>query len=236
MSKCFLVAPQINIGVVYVHVPNCPQHAAWGYHFVQTNLAHHPGIEHELIVACNGGEPTGPMKEIFKQLGPVTYFYHDDSGWDIGAFQAFAKQSKHDMLVFLGGSAYSRRAGWLLRMAESWLGAGGEALFGACGNLGDKRSNVFPHIRTTGFWCAPMILNEYPVIVRDPSMRYPFEHGQQSLTQWARMNSIPVLVSDFSGVYEYPYWNDGANGYHRGDQRDLVIGDRLTAPPYYHAP
>jgi hypothetical protein len=43
-------------------------------------------------------------------------------------------------------------------------------------------------------------------------------------------------VADFSGIYHHPTWNDGPNGYHRGDQRDLIIGDRLTGIPYYPHP
>lgn len=235
-DRCFFIQTNLKIGVVYVHVPNCPQHASWGHHFCQTNLAHHPGLKHEMIIVCNGGEPTAPMKEIFKQLGPVTYFHHDDSGWDIGAYQAFAKQSDHDLLVFLGGSSYARRAGWLARIVDCWAKTNGLALMGACGNLGDKRANVFPHLRTTGFWCSPEVLNAYPIRVKDPSQRYPFEHGQQCLTQWARENGVPALVADFISTYEFPHWNDGPNGYHRGDQRDLIIGDRLCAPPYYRCP
>jgi hypothetical protein len=235
-DKCFLVEQQLKVAVVYVHVPNCPQHASWGHYFCQTYNMHPPGMHHEMVVAVNGGEPTGPMKEIFKQLGPVTYFHHDDSGWDIGAYQAFSRQSPHDMVVFCGGSTYIRRAEWLARMVECFTAMGGKAVLGSCGNLGDKRSNVSPHIRTTGFWTSPELFNLYPIKITSPAQRYPFEHGQNSFTQWFMGSGVPVVVADFDGIYHHPAWNDGPNGYHRGDQRALLIGDRLTAPPYYTHP
>lgn len=234
-DNCFLTKPQIKIAVVYVHVPNDPQYAAWGFHFCQTYNMYPPGTAHEMVVISNGGEPTGPMMEIFKQLGQVTYYLHDNSGWDIGGYQSFSAQSQHDMLVFLGGSAYCRRADWLKRMADCFIQTGSAALLGSCGNLGDMRLNVWPHIRTTGFWCSPSLLNAYPMRVTTPAQRYPFEHGKQSLTQWAMGNGVDVLVADFDGIYRHPGWHDGPNGYMRGDQSALIVGDRLTAPPYFHS-
>lgn len=72
--------------------------------------------------------------------------------------------------------------------------------------------------------------------VTRPEQRYPFEHGSNNLTQWVRNQNLRAYVVDADNSWEYPHWNDGPQGYHRGSQQALLIGDRLTQPPYYHVP
>lgn len=236
MKRCFLFTKTPDIGVVYIHVPGDENHHYYAHRFVHSVLAGPPGMEADWIIVRNGHTAMDPKLEpLFNCLGAHQFFDHDDTGWDIGAYQAVCAQSKHEMLVFLGGSAYCKRAGWLARMYEVFSANGGRGLFGACGNLGDSRSNVYPHIRTTGFWCSPQHMHYYPHKVTTPGGRYPFEHGPENITRWTMNSGLPALIVDWDGVYEYPKWNDGPNGFHRGDQSALIMGDRLTAPPYYHA-
>lgn len=235
-DRCFLFQQPINVAVIYVHVPDEPNHAAWAYNLVTSWQKHCPQYPFKFVVASAHKPPSDQMMGMLRLIDQPNIFLHDDAGWDIGAYQAYCRESQDDMLVFLGGSSYIRRAGWLARMVESFAENKGIGLFGACGNTGDTRFNVYPHIRTTGFWCSPQLMNSYPMRVVDPSQRYPFEHGSMGLTSWARSNGFPVKVVDFSSQYDFPHWNDGPNGYHKGDQRDLIVGDRLTAPPYYEHP
>jgi hypothetical protein len=99
--------------------------------------------------------------------------------------------------------------------------------------MGDQRVNVSPHVRTTGFWLSPKVLNRYPITVKTPDMRYPFEHGPNGLTMWAWSQGMQVLVVDGDGIWQFPTWDDSTEGFHRGTQRALLFGDRLSMPPYY---
>ena len=98
------------------------------------------------------------------------------------------------MVLYLGSSAYCRRAGWLDRMAEAFILNDGNGLFGSCGNMGVPVMGVYPHIRTTGFWCDPQLMNAYPYLVNNPSQRYPFEHGASCFTEWVRSGNKVIQL------------------------------------------
>jgi hypothetical protein len=232
-DSCFLIKPDLNVTVIYVHVPDEPQHAAYAYNLIMSWGKHPPEYYHKFVVACAHKPPSTDMMGMFRLMSDPEIFIHDDSAWDISAYQAYASTATEDMLVFLGGSSYIRRAGWLARMVEVFVKHQGNGIFGACGNTGDSRFNVFPHVRTTGFWCSPKTMNDYPVRITSVAQRYEFEHGPTGICSWARRTGIPLKVADFLGDYELPNFHDGPNGFHKGDQRDLIVGDRLTKPPYY---
>jgi GT2 family glycosyltransferase len=225
-----------GVEICYVHVVDDAQHETYARQFVDSVIANPPGEMVRWVIILNSQfrSPLKPeMSALFSRLGNVGYFEHDDSGWDIGAYQAYCKVSQADMCVFLGGSTYCRRKNWVSPMISAFNRYGKQAIYGACGNTGDVNVNVSPHLRTTGFWCAPSILNAYPAIVRTPQERYPFEHGPSCFTKWCWSQGIQAIVVDADGCYGFPDWNAGPNGYHRGNQSSLLCGDRLTAPPYY---
>lgn len=226
----------LKIDVVYVHLVGHPGYEGAAKRFVESALKFPPGQEVNWIIACNsdsGNQLSPEMTSVFQRLGNITFFKHDNSGWDIGAFQAYTKTSTADFCLYLGGTAYCRRPNWIFHMVNAFRTCGDGAIYGVCGNLGDQRVNVSPHIRTTGFWCAPSVMNRYPTIVRVGEQRYPFEHGPSGLTMWAWSQGLQVLVVDADGIWQFPNWNDGPNGFHRGNQSSLLLGDRLTEPPYY---
>jgi hypothetical protein len=232
-DRCFLLQPQFRVSVVYVHVPGCATHMVHANRFVDTWQLNPPGYDCNLVVACNGSEPTEEVKAKFAPFS-TEWFHHDDSGWDIGAYQAYSKDCADDMTVYLGGSTYLRRPGWLKAMVDAFIHFQGMGLFGSCGHMGI--GDISPHIRTTGFWCSPKLMNSYPMRITHHSQRYSFEHGKLGLTSWAMANRIPARVVDFTGCREYPDWHGGPNGYHRGTQADLLVGDRMTCPPFYPHP
>lgn len=224
----------LDVIVCYV----CPvvpgDHFEYAARFVTSCLMHPAGVEHRLVVVSNGGPPTVEMKGLFSILpGPVEFFQHDDSGYDIGAYQAVARAKPCQMMVFLGGSTYVRGPGWLARMAEAYRLRGNLALFGATANCGDIPRQVWPHIRSTGFWMDPAVLNRYPIKIVTPQQRYPFEHGPQCLTQWMKNQGMRAWMVTWQGEFEWPIWDKVHNGFHRGDQSGLLVGDRLTEPPFY---
>lgn len=227
------VSQTLSIDAVYVHlVGNGLQDAV---KFVQSVLKHPPGHPINWIIACNSPSremPSDSVKEVFSQLGNVKYFSHDNSGWDIGAFQAYAKVCKSDLCLFLGSSAYCRQNNWAQRMIMAYRLHGPNAIYGVTGNLGNQSCNVSPHLRTTGFWCKPEIFRQYPHTVTRPEERYPFEHGPQCLTMWAWSQGYQVYVVETENIFAFPDWDNGPQGFHRGTQAHVLFGDRVTMPPY----
>lgn len=219
----------LRIEIVYIF-PAGPHYLQLAWRFLNSYHQHPPQLAHDTVLVCNGWSPDESL-ELFKTLPNMRTLQHDNSGYDIGGYQAAAQSSNADMQVFLAASAYCRKTGWLVRMASAFEQLGSANLYGSCGNLGDGA--VQPHLRTTGFWCSPVLMNRYPHRVTRPDQRYPFEHGLNCFTGWVRNQGLRVFVVDWEGTWEYPQWNDSPNGFHRGSQSALLVGDRLTEPPYY---
>lgn len=235
-DPCYLlnIPPSRSVVLVYVHVA-LPSHVANSARFVGTYVKHPPGYEHRTVVVCNGGPRTAETDALFAPIPGCEFLQHDNSGQDIGAYQKAAREVPCDLMVFFGSSTYFRKPGWLVRMVDSFEKYG-PTLYGATGNRGDMNSNVYPHIRTTAFWMPPALLNNYPNRITRNDQRYPFEHGTICLTSWiCRHGMIPLVVS-WDGEYSWENWDLIPNGYHQGNQDNLLVGDRLTEPPYYHTP
>ena len=159
--SCFFINPP-KITVVYCYPLNGHQgFSSKALEFSVSYTKNPPGLDHDTIVVCNGNPATQPSKDLFNALPRVTFLDHDNSGWDIGAFQAAARQSNADLMVFFGAHTYFRRPGWLARMNEVYEQFG-NTLYGATGNQGEVRFNVWPHVRTTAFWCSPALFAKYP--------------------------------------------------------------------------
>ena len=222
----------MKVEVVYVY----PTVAGNGYdhyaeRFVESYLKNPPSVEHTTTVVCNGNPASLEMKGLFSLMQSTKFLVHDNSGYDIGAYQAASRESAADMIVFFGASAYIRKPGWLLRMVRAF-DTHGEAQYGCMGNRGD--AGVRPHLRTTGIWCSPKLFNSYPHQITKPEQRHPFEHGPQCFTTFVTNRGLKNWVVTASGDWLWASWDDIPNGFHRGDQSDLLTGDHLSEPPYYH--
>jgi hypothetical protein len=227
----------MNIVVVYVFPVFGGTYEENACRFIATYNQNPAGMDHRLIVVSNGGPPTIEMRSLFEACNhPVEWLEHDNRGWDMSAFQEAARVFPCEMMLFLGNSAYLRRPQWLSRMAEAFVKHGNGAIYGSTANCGDPRVNVFPHIRTTGFWMAPMIMNMYPLKVTRPEQRYPAEHGPNCLTEWAKSQGYPAFMVTWDAEAEWPHWDGMPGGFHRDQQQGILVGDRLTAPPYYPHP
>lgn len=193
---------------------------------------HHPaGVDHLLLVICNDGVVTLEKRQVFIGI-PALFLAGDNVGLDIGAFQQAAAEVACDLMVFFGSTAYLRGPGWMIRMLESFVRLGNN-LYGSMSNRGDVNCNVSPHIRTTGFWMDPKLLAAYPMAVTSPEQRYPFEHGPDCLTSWVIRVRRKAIVVGWNHENAWPNWNI-KNGFHDGDQSQVIVGDRLSKPPYYH--
>lgn len=232
MKNCFLLKRDIII--VYIFPVFGGKWENYGKRFAKCYKTFKPVTDHRLIVVSNGGKPTKRMLETFGEID-CQWFVHDNSGYDIGAYQNVCSKNPCELMIFFGSSSYFRRSGWLERMVEA-SDKHGVALYGAMGHRGDLKNRIWPHLRTTGFWCAPELLNAYPHRIVAVSRRYEFEHGITSFAEWVKSMNYARWMVTFDGEYLWDDWNKVKNGYHRGNQSNLLCGDRLTEPPFYPIP
>lgn len=219
----------MNIAICYVYRQDWANSAV---RFVSSYNQCQPGLDHSSLVVCNGGPPGAFEQVLFGSLPNLKFLEHDNSGYDIGAFQMAARTFPCDVMVFFGATAWIPRSGWLARVAQS-VERHGFALYGTHGNQGDERVNVSPHVRTTGWWIAPSLLNKYPYVVKEAKNRYEFEHGKTCLANWIMQQGLHVWVVTQFGEYMRHQWDQIPDGFHRGNQSALLFMDRLTDPPYY---
>lgn len=238
MSACWMIRMP-KIVLVYVY----PNGSNNGYRdkaiqFADSYCANPPGFDHETLVVCNGAPANDDTRGLFYGLAKPSFIHHDNSGWDIGAYQAAVKAVPCDLMLFCGAHAYFRRPGWLLRIWEVYE-AHGPALYGATGNQGNGGHGVEPHVRTTGFWCPPRLMQQYPYKVTQVGgggERYMMEHGRNCLSNFAKSQNYPRLIVGWNDVKPLEQCDSMPNGFHNGDQSNVLIGDRLTAPPYHSHP
>lgn len=220
------------IVVVYIF----PLNGASGFfdlalRFIQSYILHPAGHDHIMAVVCNGSPVTDEAECLFSAIPNCVFVEHDNSGYDIGAFQKVAREIPGDLMVFFGATAYIKGPNWLARMVDAWK-KHGDTLYGTTANRGHAAVGVQPHIRTTGFWISSSLFNQYPHQVTRPEHRYSFEHGATCFTSWIKSRRlIPWLVS-WDGEYQEAGWDSVPNGYHQGNQSNLITGDRLTRQPY----
>lgn len=195
----------MNVELVYVY--GGPDASEMAERFWKSYHAHPAGFDHSITVVCN--EPDNGLDLILTgNYYGMKIIQHDNSGWDIGAFQLAAAQSDADLCLFLGSHVYFDKPYWLRRMVTAAFDYGLDNLYGAFAT-----SLVRPHIRTSAFWCNPRLFIEtYPEPVKDKASggdRYEFEHGENSLTtRWAsHPHRRPLLVTWFQ-VYEQQEWLD----------------------------
>jgi hypothetical protein len=224
-----------------VCVYNCPtenfgpEHADYAERFVTTYCANPPLCDHRMIVVSNGGQPNQRVVNLFSNISGTMFLQRTNVGMDIGSYQFAAAKIECDLMVFFGGSSYFRRPGWLRRMVSVYK-CYGEGLYGCTGNQGDTRFNVWPHVRTTGFWCNPRLVNEHPFKVSDNSQRYAWEHGPDGLTSYVLSQSKPAYIVGWDCVLPLSQCDSMAGGFHQGTQHNILVGDRLTSPPYWASP
>lgn len=209
-----------------------PEHEPLAERFVQSYIECPPGFDHSTVVVSNGGPPS---ETAIKQFGSgVQFLQRENAGMDIGAYQLAALSIDCDLMVFFGGSCYFRVPGWLSRIVYVFDTFGHDNLYGASGYHG--HGTDLPHIRTTAFWCSPNLINEHPFRVDNSEQRYPYEHGPEGLTSWVLATGRKAFVVGMMHIAPVTECNLLTEGAHQGRQRDLLIGDRWTCPPFYDFP
>lgn len=210
----------VKITVVYVYPMFGGVHDNYAARFAASYSLNPPGMEHKTVVVTNGGKPTGFSRMMFSELSP-DFFEHDNSGWDIGAYQAVAATLDCEMMVCFGQSIYFTRPGWLFRMATEWNRRGPGFYSGSASN------DIRPHLQTTGFWCIPGLLLQYPRVTNH-GQRYEFEHGGNPIWKVAQSMGLPARLVTWDGCYGPSNWRRAVNGFWNGDQSNMLYWNNHT--------
>lgn len=219
----------MNFEICYV-MPRGDEYLQQAFRFLNSYLAFPPMVEHRLVLLTDFGNEDEALG-LFEVVPGVHAVGTPDHARDLSRYEFHARQSGAECMMMLGGSTYCRRAGWGLRAISAFQRLGSAAIYGACGNTGAPA--VHKHIRTTGWWASPALLRQYPAWPKDVNGRYEAEHGQTCITAWAQKMGYQTWVVTFAGEYPVERAQDDPNGYARGNHSSLLIGDRLTAPPYF---
>lgn len=215
--------------------PNGDEHIEFAYRFLTSYLQHPPNVDHNTIILTDPGNEANAA-EFFQLMPKVRVMATGCAGKDLQRYEEYCAQSSADCAMFLGGSAYCRRGGWGIKAVGAFMNLGATNLYGACGNTG--AGPVRPHVRTTGFWCSPALLRQYPIKCRDHPSRYHAEHGSGCISDWFAARGARRWIVTFGGEWDLAQANDDPHGY-GGSSRshhNLLIGDRLTAPPFHSNP
>jgi hypothetical protein len=209
-----------DVAVIYIYPLGNPAYEAAARRFVSTYAEFEGQRRHTLYVVLNGEGPAEAAVRLFDGLS-AAFIRHDDTGWDIGAFQACAREIECDVMVCLGGNTYFRRAGWLDRMIAA-VEEKGDGLYGSAASY-----TPTSHVRTAAFWCDPALIRAYDTPVRTYQDRYDFEHGPRSITRRAQESGLGCWVVTWDAISPEAEWRTPADIYWRGDQRNCLAYDRL---------
>jgi hypothetical protein len=219
--------------IVYVYAPIAGVASElYAMRFLESYNNKPPGTDHDSIVVLNGVKQSSELACLFSSLRNCRFIEHDNSGYDIGSFQHAARAFESEMMVFFGASTFFVSSGWLIRMVNAY-NRHGRAQYGAMGNRGNPAVNVWPHIRTTAFWMPTELMNSYPNRITKPSERHPFEHGKDCFTSWVEKMGLKNWVITRKNDLLWKDWDSEPNGYSRGNQSDMLAGDRMCERPYY---
>jgi hypothetical protein len=190
------------------------------HRFTETWRKFPPGNEpHILYVIGNGGEVLPQEQSLFDGIS-CRFLAHDNSGWDVGAFQLAAEKLPCDLLICLGAPVHFHRSGWLDRMVDAYVQSG-PALYGCWAYLSPNW-----HVRTTVFWCPPELLKSYSyAVTSEQRSRYAFEHGQQSFTRHVLGLGFPCIMVTQKGCFSFDQWEKNAPG----------VADSLVLDQHIHA-
>lgn len=211
----------LKITLVYVHpCRDIPDQIDRSCRFVESYHNYPPLFPHKTVIVLNGGELSGVTDILFATMPNLSFYCHDDIGWDIGAYRAVAAKEDCDLLFCMGGNSYVKKAGWLRRIADAYHEFGS-------GIFGTMASNeVMPHLRSTGIAYPPKLLREYPLPTITREQRYEFEHGRRSICRLAATRNIPVILVTWNGFHTWKEWRNVENGFRSGNQSNCLTYDK----------
>lgn len=209
----------MKIALCYICVTNGRITADYAARFVTSYREYGPGAEHDTFIICNGGPLRLEESVIFSGMNVHMYPRINDPGWDVTAYIDAAKGPcrDYDAMFCCGESVYFHTAGWLKRLQEAWQRYGP-------GFYGPFSSNaVRAHLNTTAFFCAPLLLRQYPVRINGRKERMEFEHGERSIWRRVSRRGMPVKLVTWDGEWSPEMWRMPKNILWRGDQSNCLV-------------
>lgn len=231
---------QMKVCLVYVFPCLADEHhVELAIRFITTYREHPAGMEHELVVVCNGNHHYEPLvwrgdrvwsaKDLFYFIPNTCFFYHDNTGHDIGAYQHVARHIDADIMVCLGQSVYFHRDGWLKRWSAGWESYG-PGMYGVFSS-----HETSQHLNTSAFAVPPRFFKRYyPETVSSHDQRYAFENSKGAFWKRVNVGGNPVCLVTWDGIWAPGNWRRPPNIFRRGDQSNcLVWCNHVDA--YFHA-
>lgn len=209
-----------TVTLVYVYVPQRLEYQGMAVRFMETYEKYPAGYPHKLLVVSNGPEDR-KMRWIFSR-GEPSFMFHDNIGWDLGAYIAAAKIVDTDIVVLCGSNTYFKKEGWMKRFVEAWQ-QHGPGMYGAFASY-----EVRPHLNSTLFACPPALLIRYPTKVVTKDERYEWEHGNNSFWKLVAADGYPVRLVTWDQTLDWQDWRKPDNIMRRGDQSNCLGGFRIT--------
>lgn len=204
-----------RIVLVYIAVSGGPLTHDYCARWVGSYLVNPPGVEHQTIVACNGGPLPRETALLFDSINASFLPRPNDGGYDLSAYHQIAKEVPCDLLVCQGESVHYHRPGWLKKIADAHQ-TFGEGMYGMFSS-----HLVRAHLNTTGFAISPRFLNEYPVPTNHDE-RYAEEHGERSLWRSVQSKGGAVKLVCWDGAWDCRQWRLPRNCLWRGDQSNCL--------------
>lgn len=206
----------MKIVICYVAVANGPKTEEYSSRFVGSLMACHPGVDFDLVVACNGGPLPTENALMFSPFNPKFFPRKNEDSWDIGAYQDVARKFDCDAICCCGESAYAHKPNWLLPMVNAWAQYG-PGMYGFFSSF-----LVRPHLNTTCFLTSPQFLNGWPKVTTH-KQRYDFEHGKHSFWMHLAQFKKPTKFVTWTSSYDPPQWRYENDILWRGNQSSLLL-------------
>lgn len=207
----------LKIALIYIYVNGGGIHDQYARRFVRTYSQFPPGIDHNTIIAVNGGQISNAIRAMFSTIPNSRFFPRNNNGWDIGAYQEIASTLKCDAMLCLGESVYYHRKDWMIPLVNAWVKYG-EGIYGPYASYQNK-----PHLNTTAFMCSPALLQSYEQPIVTHAERYRFESTENNVSFRAIRHGLPTKLVTWDGTYEMGQWRSGKNIIRRGDQSNCLM-------------
>jgi len=221
--------------IVYNYPVFGGEHDDYATRFVLSYMAFPPLENHSTYILVNGGALQPRMKNIMECIGCIPNINYieksSNAGQDISGFQYASMFINYPKVMYFGGPAHFKRAGWLKRIAEAWQ-RHGPGMYGSVASHLQR-----PHLQTTGFLTSPDFIRRWGPMCVTREDRYGFEWGLNAL--WRKIVSwkMPAMLVTWDGEYPVGEWRKPANCLWRGDQSNCLSYFRHSdtyddAPPH----
>lgn len=191
--------------------------------FADTYLFYTTTEDQELIVVCNGADPTDEVRKIFEPCN-ATFERYDGAGFDLGSQQFIAKQRRNSLQINFTSRCYFHRPDWLWKMIVAFE-AYGDGLYGCSASREGGRL----HVCTRAFMYWTETFRNFPREITSRDQGVGFEvgsDGEPSLTEWYASLKLPRKIVHPHRLVDVDKFDTVHNRFRNGDQSNMLVFDR----------